>query len=117
MAPWTGTVRYRITAEGWLQLEGERDLTRGTRWEDVRPARGLQAQDGEPTDGPRDGVQRGRDAARRRSVSIQNGAATNVNAGAVSYVQIAGSGPYTGGTVVHLDGIRLPTRPTEGQMW
>jgi hypothetical protein len=117
LSPWTGTVRYRITSEGWLQLEGSATSLTGLAGKIFVLPVGYRLKIGNPrtvlvavcnTSGSQVGV---------GQISIQNGAATNVNAGAVSYVQVAGSGPFTGGTVVHLDGVCVPARPTDGQMW
>jgi hypothetical protein len=117
VAPWTGTVRYRVMAEGWVQLEGSAQSLLGTGGRMFVLPTGYR---------PREGTARGvlvavRDPAGSQhgvgQVTVQNGAATNVNAGAVTYAPIAGSGGPSGATVVHLDGVWIPVRANEGPMW
>jgi hypothetical protein len=117
ISPWTGSVRYRITAEGWVQLEGSATSVTGLTGKMFVLPVGYRLKTGNPrtalvavcnTAASQFGV---------GQISVQNGASTNVNAGAVSYVPVTGSGGYSGGTVVHLDGIRLPARPTAAALW
>lgn len=116
-SPWSGTVRYRVMAEGWVQLEGSAQSATGAAGDlftlplGYRPptgtARGVLVAVRNPA-GTQHGV---------GQVTIQNGAATNTKAGVVAYAPIAGPGAPSGATVVHLDGVWIPVRANDGQMW
>jgi hypothetical protein len=116
-APWTGTVRYRVMAEGWVQLEGSAESSTGNAGRMFVLPLGYR-----PTAGTaRSALVAVRDPAGSQhgvgQVTIQNGAATNESAGAVAYAPVSGSGAPSGATVVHLDGVWIPVRSNDGQMW
>ena len=117
VAPWTGTVEYRIMGEGWVQFRGSARSATGTAGRMFVLPSGYRPRDGQPVTflvatggvtGSEVGV---------GELSIQNGNPANVNAGAVSFAPTIGAPPLAGGTVVYLDGAWLSVRGASGQIW